>query len=240
MRVLDRDGAEGVTMRQVAAEIGVSPASLYGHVANKEELIQLVLDRIMAETPVVKADERPWEDQVKEFARRVREVFLAHPGSAALTLGRVPLGPNLVERLEGLLGMLRGSGIPDQMAAFAGDLLGLYVGAHAYEESVAQGQDRQEMAAMVDQWFASLPAERFPNLRVLAGNMASGSSADRFEWGLDVLVRGLASFAQPAAGAGHGVLSPRSRRRSGAGSAATRRASAPPRRSSGVRRTPPR
>lgn len=198
LHVLDRDGPHGLSMRAVARELGAGAASLYGHVANKEELIQLVMDRVFAELPVPRTDLPParWQDQVKDFLRQARAAFTRHPGSAALTLGRIPVGPNSIVAMEAMLAIARAAGLPDQVAAFAGDLLGLYVGAFAYEESLGGDVDKQ-----VDQfreWLLSLPPSRFPNFVALAPLMTAGGPDERFEWGLDVLVRGLASFG-PAA-----------------------------------------
>lgn len=197
MVVLDRDGAGGLTMRRVAAELDVSAAALYGHVANKEELIYLVLDQVFAEVPVPVPSTEPWQEQLKDFARLSLEAFRRHPGSAGFNFGRIPLGPSFVERVEPLLDILNGAGIPEQMVAYAGDLFGLYVGAVAYEEEVSTvGDPSPEMREKLQEWFASLPAEQFPNLMSMAGPLARGSVAERFEWGLDVLIRGLASFSQ--------------------------------------------
>jgi TetR/AcrR family transcriptional regulator, tetracycline repressor protein len=196
-RVLDRDGARGLTMRNVAAELGVAAASLYGHVANKEELVQMVLDRVFDRLPTSYPG-LSWQEQLKEFLRTVRRTFLEHPGLAELTLGRVPAGPNFLVHLESLLQILHDARLPDRIAAFTGDLLGLYVGAYVYEETMqhsAQEMGPDRLKAMSD-WFASLPPDRFPRTVALATTLTSGDSDERFEWGADVLIRGLATYAE--------------------------------------------
>ena len=193
VRVLDRDGAKGLTMRRVADELGVAAASLYGHVANKEELIQLVLDRLFAELPLTLPGDT-WQEQLKAFMRRAREIFRSHPGSAELTMGRVPMGPNFLVHLESLLAVGRAAGLPDRVVAFAGDLLGLYIGAFVFEETMADQAMTPEVAEAMGAWFASLPAARFPNIRALAGVMTAGDNDERFEWGADVLIRGLGTY----------------------------------------------
>jgi hypothetical protein len=125
-------------------------------------------------------------------------MFLEHPGLTELTLGRVPAGPNFLIHLESLLQILQEAGLPDRIAAFTADLLGLYAGAYVYEETMQHaarelGPDRRK--AMAD-WFASLPADRFPRTVALATTLTSGDSDERFEWGADVLIRGLATFAE--------------------------------------------
>jgi AcrR family transcriptional regulator len=193
IRVLDRDGASGLTMRAVAQELGVAAASLYGHVASKEELVQLVLDRVLSSLPIEYTGDT-WQEQLKAFMRAVRSLFRAHPGAAQLTMGRIPIGPNFVVHLEALLGVGRAAGLPDQALAFAGDLLGLYVGAYTYEESLEEQATSVEFVDAMRAWFSSLPPDRFPNVVALAPVLTAGDADERFEWGLDVLIRGLGTF----------------------------------------------
>lgn len=135
LKVIEVDGGDALTMRRVADEIGVSASALYGYVANKEELVQLLLEQIIGEIPMPAADVS-WQEAIKVFAREMLGIFQRHPGVAALTMGRVPFGPNLLAGGEYLLAQLRAGGIPDQVAAFVGDLGSLYVGAVAYEQDV--------------------------------------------------------------------------------------------------------
>jgi TetR/AcrR family tetracycline transcriptional repressor len=202
LKVVETDGGDALTMRRVADQIGVSASALYGYVANKEELVQLVLEQIISEIPVPRAA-GGWQDTMRAFAREMLGVFRRHPGVAGLTLGRVPFGPSLLPGAEYMLGVLRAAGMPDQVAAFAGDFGSLYVGAFAYEQEVAPAAEREDMAAQAAGWLRSLPAAQFPNLVAVAAKMVAGSADDRFEWGLDVIIRGLGTYltAPPSADA---------------------------------------
>jgi AcrR family transcriptional regulator len=194
LKVLEAGGGEALTMRRVADQIGVSASSLYGYVANKEELVQLVLDRIFEDLGVPPAD-RGWQEMIKDFARGMLAVYRRHPGVAALTMGRVAVTPSTLASGEALLSELRRAGMPDQVTAFVPDLGALYVGAYAYEQDVTPlAGDQQDFLAQFTAWLKSLPAQRFPSTLALADKLTAGSADDRFEWGLDVLVRGLASY----------------------------------------------
>jgi hypothetical protein len=123
---------------------------------------------------------------------------------AALTLGRIPTGPNVVRWAEWTLALMRGAGIPDRIAAFAGDLLGLYLGATGYEAALppmtsptGEPLSPEETAGRVRDYFASLPADQFPNVVETVDELFSGGPDERFELGLDVILRGLASYARP-------------------------------------------
>jgi AcrR family transcriptional regulator len=202
-RVLDRDGAAGLSMRRVAEELGTGAASLYWHVENKDALIDLVIDRVAGQIPLPEPDPEHWQEQARAWLLEVRRVFHQHPGVAALTLGRIPVGPNLVRWTEWTLSLLRGAGIPDRIAAYAGDLLGLYLGATGYEATLpapsATGEPLQpeEAVAMVRGYYESLPAEQFPNVLATLDELFSGGPEERFELGVDVILRGLASYARP-------------------------------------------
>jgi AcrR family transcriptional regulator len=204
LQVLEAEGGEALTMRRVADQIGVSASALYGYVANKEELVQLVIDRIFREVTVPPTG-GDWRQTLKECARAILALFRRHPGVAQLTMGRVAFTPSMLEMGERILAELRAAGMPDQVAAFVGDLGSLYVAAYAYEQDVTPLAGREEeFVAQFAGWIRSLPAARFPNTVALAGELVAGNADDRFEWGLDVLVRGLASYLtvppDPAAG----------------------------------------
>jgi AcrR family transcriptional regulator len=204
LRVLDREGAAGLSMRRVADELGTGPASLYWHVANKDALIDLIIDRVAGEVPLPEPDPDRWQEQLRDWLLGVRRVFGRHPGVAALTLGRIPTGRNVVRWAEWTLALMRGAGIPDRIAAFAGDLLGLYLGATGYEAALppmtsptGEPLSPEETAAMVRDYFASLPADQFPNVLATLDELFGGGPDERFELGLDVILRGLASYAKP-------------------------------------------
>jgi AcrR family transcriptional regulator len=200
LRVLEREGVNGLSMRRVAEELGTGPASLYWHVANKDELINLLIDRVAGEIQMPTPEPARWEQQLKDWMLQARQVFKRYPGVAGLTLGRIPVGPNLVRWTEWLLTLLRGAGVPDRIAAYAGDLGGLYLGATAYEEGLPlpspTGQELtpDELVAMFRDYFASLPPDQFPNVHATLDELFGGGPDERFELGVDVIIRGLASY----------------------------------------------
>jgi len=201
LRVLDREGSAGLSMRRIAEELGSGAGALYWHVENKEQLVQLVFDRVIGELPLPEVDPENWREQIKQSARDVRASMARHPGLAQLSFGRVPLGPNAVRYHEWHLSVLRAGGLPDRVAALAGDLIYLYVDAFAFDECVGMkppSGDTESIGgfiAEVRSYFASLPPDRFPNLTALAEELTSGGRDERFEFGLEIIVDGLAAHA---------------------------------------------
>jgi AcrR family transcriptional regulator len=202
LRLLDREGASGLSMRRLADELGSGAGAIYWHVANKEQLIQLMFDRVIGDLPLPGVDASRWQEQIKQAARDARDAMTAHPGLAELSFGRIPLGPNAVRYFEWHLAVLRAGGLPDRVAALAGDLIHLYVDSFAFEECVGVPPPSGEESSVADfigelrAYFASLPADRFPNITELADELTTGGPDVRFEFGLDILVAGLAAQAQ--------------------------------------------
>src|SRR6266545_6037413 len=90
--VIAKEGVEALTMRTLAARLGVVPGALYHHVRNKEQLQDLVLDGVLAEVDFHVDHAQPWTQQIKVLAQRLREVLEQHPGVAGLLKTRDPLG----------------------------------------------------------------------------------------------------------------------------------------------------
>ena len=192
LRVLDAEGLDAVTIRRVAHELGTSGTALYTYVRDKDELVDLLLDRVIGEIDLsrIPAD-LPWPEQVRAIAREMRRVFASHRNIAQATLARVPQGENALTMMDAALGRLRTADVPEEVIALGVDLLALYVGSVSYEETLMDFEP-----AFVDElrgYFERLPPDRVGNIVALAGALTS--TADRFEFGLDVIVRGLASRA---------------------------------------------
>ncbi|HWD82041.1 MAG TPA: TetR/AcrR family transcriptional regulator C-terminal domain-containing protein [Kribbella sp.] len=100
VEIADRDGLDAVSIRSVAAELGVRPMSLYGHVAGKDDLLDLMFDQLAGES--VLGDDLPadWRSALEAIARRTRDQGLAHPWSIELLVDRIQLGPNTLRVLD--------------------------------------------------------------------------------------------------------------------------------------------
>jgi AcrR family transcriptional regulator len=192
LALLEREGMQGLSMRKLAQELGTGAASLYWHVGDKEQLLGLLLDRIVGESEFPEPDPARWREQVKELGRATRRLFAKHRDSAQLSLGRVPTGPKSLPAMENNLAVLAAGKIPARLVALAADMFALYVGAFAYEESLqTQRVDTEQLAA----YFKSLPPEDFPVMTRLADQLVAGDADERFEFALELLVSGLEAMA---------------------------------------------
>jgi AcrR family transcriptional regulator len=203
MAIVDAGGLDALSMRSVAAALGTGPASLYAHVANKEELLDLLIERVAGGLALPEPDATRWQEQVKEMVRAIHYGLLAHRDLARATLANIPLGEGALRVSDRLIEILRLGGLPDQVVAYGVDLLPLYAVSTAYEQALyAQRMSTEEgerYMQEVGEYFAALPRDRFPNIAALAGPLMEGSGeGERFEFGLDVLVAGLAAYGRRA------------------------------------------
>ncbi|MFF4653778.1 TetR/AcrR family transcriptional regulator [Streptomyces sp. NPDC001380] len=213
--VLDREGLDGLTMRRVAAELGTAVSALYAHVSSKDELLELMYQRMFAGLEIPDPDPDRWQEQIKEFARAGRARLLAHRDMARISMAHVPFTAGLLPQLERMLALFRNAGLPDRITAVVGDMLSTYLEGFTLEEEMwaarLAAQDGGDgtaawarMRAEMEAYFASLPPDRFPHLTALSGVMADEDQDQRFEAGLEIIVRGLATYldedgARPAA-----------------------------------------
>ncbi len=200
-------GYEAVSMRSVARSLGTGPASLYAHVRSKEELDQLLVDRIAEQLVVPVPDPQRWDEQIKQMMREGLDLYRAHPGSARANMGTIPTGRGAMRTAEGLLALCRAGGVPDQVAAWFCDLISLYTVAVAVEETIwveraraaggaGEPAEFEEMDVHFASHLESLPASEFPLLTSMARVMTNGDGRRRFEFGLSVLVAGLKAVAE--------------------------------------------
>jgi AcrR family transcriptional regulator len=200
LAIVDREGLDALTMRSVAQALGTGAASLYAHVASKDELVELLVERVIGEVEFGgEADPEHWQDQLKATAREMRRVFARHGDLARASFARIPLGENALRGSEWMISVMRAGGLPDQVIAWAVDMLSLYVMAVAYEESLFVSEettDEQmiEFVGKLREYFGGLPSDRFPNVVALAGALTDGDGEARFEFGLEVVLRGLAAM----------------------------------------------
>ncbi len=103
----DSEGAGAVNMRRIAKELGVGAMSLYWHVADKEQLLDLMLDAVEGENAAAEVS-GDWREDLERIAKRKRQVLLSHPWVVDFMSGRTPYGPNALLHIERSLSVLDG------------------------------------------------------------------------------------------------------------------------------------
>lgn len=204
----DAEGLAALSMRRVAAELGVAAMTLYTHVPGKGELVDLMLDSVLGELyagePAATAD--GWRARLTAVARANWDLFVRHPWALHVATGRPPLGPNLMAKYERELRAVDGLGLSEvQMDLLVtlvnGFVRGMVSGVHEKVEA------ERATGVTEDQWWAAtapyvaevFDAERFPTVaRVgpVAGAelQAAYDPLRTFDFGLELVLDGVATL----------------------------------------------
>ncbi|CAL9323524.1 hypothetical protein SUDANB135_06730 [Streptomyces sp. SudanB135_2055] len=196
----DAEGTAGLTMRRVAAELGMPTMSLYRHVANKEQLIGLMVDAAFAGEPLPTRPPEGWRARLELSAAIQRRLYRAHPWLApALNLSRPLLAPHGMRHIEWALAALDGLGLDADTRMHAAVTLFGYVRGQAIDTEPEARATRssgitgeQWMAAQQDRMAALLAQGRLPHFASAAGEAAL-SSTSLYEFGLACLLDGIAA-----------------------------------------------
>jgi AcrR family transcriptional regulator len=194
LAVISTDGAQALSMRALAARLGVVPGALYRHVRSKEQLLDLVLDAVLAEVDCRADPTQPWAAQVATLAHRLRGALERHPGIAALLKTRDPLSPASLALAEAFLAPLLSAGLSGPEAALAFRLIYDYTLGFALADPSSPAEQRLRDTATRQQlqtFLRALPADRFPALAAHGPHAWDGDRDKRFAAGLGILLRGL-------------------------------------------------
>jgi AcrR family transcriptional regulator len=221
LEILAAEGIESVSMRRIARALDTGPASLYAHVSNKDELDELMFDRVLAGVPLPQPDPERWIIQLKELLRGHVQAMLAYPGIAKVAWSTtVPVGPNVLQHGETILALLRAGGLSIKQAAYAADALSQYTRAFADQGSASGDIDEADVARRGKQmweYMNSLPPGTFPNLLRVGEFFNAETASERFQFALDMFLGGLANLAESRSVTTRPTGAPRRRRAAGHG-----------------------
>ena len=200
--IIAAGGAQALSMRALAAHLGVVPGALYRHVRGKEQLHDLVLDAVLGEVDFRADAAAPWSARVAALAGRLRAVLENHPGTAVLLKTRDPLSPASLALAEAFLAPLLEAGLTGREAALAFRVLYDYTLGFALADLTSPAEQRLQDTATRGQlqaFFRALPADRFPALSACGLHAWDGDREQRFAVGLETLLRGIEAY-RPAPG----------------------------------------
>jgi len=182
------EGLERVTMRRVAERVGVWPTAVYHHVGDKDGLLELVLDAVLAEVEVP-SDDLAWQDWLRHFARSMREVLLRHPGVAGSLLDHPNVSPPALAVTERALGVLHRAGLsaPEAAEAFW-SYFAYVVGRVRREERLASDGERGR--ARLSSTLAH-PEVTSPLMRATFEHWLARTSEQVADEGLEILLAGI-------------------------------------------------
>ena len=185
----DREGIDALTMRKLGEELGVEAMSLYNHVANKDDILDGIVDLVVTEVDVP-GEGTDWKTAMRTRAISAHEVLLTHPWAATLITSRFNIGPGMTRYIDSTLGRLREGGFSIEGALDAWNAIDSHVYGFTLQELGLpfEVDDASQVSADV---LAQLPADEFPHLaEVITEIMTSGREED-FEFGLGLILDGL-------------------------------------------------
>ncbi|CAG7644776.1 TetR/AcrR family transcriptional regulator C-terminal domain-containing protein [Paenibacillus allorhizosphaerae] len=196
--LLDEIGLKELSMRKIADKLQVKTASLYYHVKDKEELMQLLSDRISGEI-VWPETSLSWQEQIYQWAGQFRKVLLSHRDAVELFNQMIAMGYERLTQIERLYQLLVSAGFSDPHVPWIASMLKNYVQGFAAEEVqlhiIARHHHSsfEELGEQYDQFYRKLPAERFPNMIRLATYTTKTNWENEFRFGLSVLIEGFSA-----------------------------------------------
>ncbi|MDO3649774.1 TetR/AcrR family transcriptional regulator [Nocardia mangyaensis] len=191
VELADQEGAAALSMRKLAKAVGVEAMSLYNHVANKDDLLDGIVDLVVAEIYAPRPD-GDWRRELRHRATSAHEVLLAHRWATPLIGSRVNVGPAMLGYVEATLGCLVTAGFTYEQADRAWNAIDSHIYGFTLQ-AITFPLDPSEYASAASQFLPLIPAETHPHMHTLSTQVISGthSGAADFTFGLDLLLDGL-------------------------------------------------
>ena len=189
----DQGGVGSLSMRRLAHELGVEAMSLYHHVANKDDILDGIVDIVFSEIELPSGD-ADWKAAMRQRAISVREALLRHPWATGLMESRSTPGPETLRHHDAVLGILRNAGFSVELAAHAYSLLDSYIYGFALQETNLPFKTSEELAAVGETILGHLSADEYPHFTEMAVEHALQPGYDygnEYLSGLDLILDGL-------------------------------------------------
>lgn len=200
IRLADAGGIAALSMRRLAQSLEVEAMSLYNHVANKEDLLDGMVDLVVAEIAVPEVGAH-WRVQMHKRATSAYAVLRSHPWAPLLFVSRMNVGPAMLRYIDATHGCLREAGFSHASADHARNVVDSHIYGFTLQEllfPIAAGT----YADAARQFLPMLPPERYPYMRALTEQVIEGryNGLHRFEFGLGLILDGLEGLQAKAAG----------------------------------------
>ena len=195
LALVDAEGLEALTMRRLAADLGVATMSLYGHVPNKDDLLTGLVNLATAEITLPPPDTPPW-DALRTIIREFRRVALVHPNLVPLIVRQPPTGAAPLYTLEAALDAMCRAGLDAASAVRVYRVTASYAIGFV---SLECGGFFEPVDPSAGEQVAPVDLGALPRVVEMAAELADWNADEEFEAGLDILIGVL---SRPTAGAG--------------------------------------
>jgi AcrR family transcriptional regulator len=194
MAVADTGGISSLTIRSLAQSLGVKPMSVYHYVANKDEILDGIVDLVFSEIELPTAGGH-WRDEIRRRADSARRVLAAHPWAIGLMESRTSPGSATLRHHDAVIATLRGAGLAPALTAHAYALLDSYVYGFALQEAGLPFTGADTVADVAEPIMGHLASDEYPHLVAMATDhylQPGYDFGDEFAWGLELILDALA------------------------------------------------
>ncbi len=191
--IADKDGIAALSMRKLGDSLGVEAMSLYNYVANKDDLLDGMVDRIFSEI-VLPSHKRGWKSAMRERARSTREALSRHPWATPLMQSRTTPGPATLRHHDSVIGTLRSAGFTIELTAHAFSLIDAYIYGFTQQELSLPFETGEQTTELAEAIMSTMPVEQYPHLVELTVEhvlQPGYSYGNEFDFGLDLILDGL-------------------------------------------------
>jgi AcrR family transcriptional regulator len=194
----DESGIEALSMRKLAQTLGVKAMSLYNHVANKDDIIDGIVDHVMGEIKVPRLD-LEWKLAMQQRATSAHQVLLRHPWATLPIVSRVNVGPASLRYIDTTLGCLVQAGFSLEMADHAWNAMDNHIYGFTLQE-LNFPFDPSEYVAAATAGLPLLPADKYPIMNQLTHRIIARQydGLHDFDFGLNLILNGLEAFRKRA------------------------------------------
>ena len=192
--VADAGGIDGLTIRSLAQSLGVKPMSVYYYVANKDEILDGIVDLVFNEIELPEVGGN-WRAEMRRRAHSARRVLRAHPWAIGLMESRTSPGPATLRHHDVVIATLRAAGFSRQLTAHAYALLDSYTYGFALQEAGRPFEQSGAVGDVAEPIMEQFSTGEYPHLVEMATDyylQPGYNFGDEFEWGLDLILEGLA------------------------------------------------
>jgi AcrR family transcriptional regulator len=191
--IADAGGVAALTIRALADKLGVKPMSVYYHVANKDEILDGIVDLVFSEIdlPSTTGD---WHAEIRRRATSAREVLRRHSWAIGLMESRTTPGPATLRHHDAVIATLRGAGFSVELTAHAYALLDSYVYGFALQEATLPFTESDTAGDVTEAIMRQMPAGEYPHLVEMATEyilQPGYNFADEFDFGLTLILDAL-------------------------------------------------
>ncbi len=197
MAVADAGGIDALTIRSLAQSLGVKPMSVYYYVANKDEILDGIVDLVFSEIELPAAD-GDWRTEIRRRAHSARRVLRTHPWAIGLMESRTSPGPATLRHHDAVLATLLAAGFSHELTAHSYALLDSYIYGFALQEVGLPFEGPDTVADVAEPIMERFSTGEYPHMVEMATDYyfrPGYDFGDEFEWGLDLILDGVTRSA---------------------------------------------